>query len=357
MGDFACWTRLAFLKLALLFGLSGCVIYPDPVGPVIDANELQLSSNNARMVVDALLLDAAAVNGMPATYYEATVAGFNFVDDQCALYFDQLFFLNRRKDAIKNALNSFNQTTNAILAVTDAKTLTMAIVAQAFGLATSMVDIVSGTFLYELPPSATLKFVESTRSAYRIGAASIKRDINNPAEAYHQIQSYLALCQPPTIEAMLSRHIANASGVPVSDGPSGQVNVVTTSSPTVDELNAVQATLRSSQQTLPPIVQREPRGGAINTYERNNMSVATITGLQRALCFTDPDGILGPQTREALSRFMEGAGIPRTDLPDTGILQSDITQPKVGQLIESENTASLCAGAGNDPFRLGESSR
>jgi hypothetical protein len=356
MGNFACWSRLAFLKLALLYGLFGCVAYPSPVGPVIDANKLVLSSENARMIVDALREDASMMNGRPASYYEATVAGFNFVDGQCATYFNDLFYLNRRKEALKSALSSFNQTTNAILAATDAKTLTMAIVAQAFGLATNMVEIVSGTYLYELPPSATLRFVESTRSAYRIGAAAIKSDINSPAEAYQQIQSYLALCQPPTIEAMLSRHIANATSLPVSDGPSGQVNVVTTSSPTVDEMKAVQATLRSSRQPLPPVVQRGPNDNAINPYERT-MSVATITRLQRALCFEDPDGILGPETREAFSKFLSGAGIPRSDILDTGILQSDMTQEKVGQLIESSNTASLCAPVNGDPFKLGESFR
>jgi hypothetical protein len=336
-----------------LFGLAGCVPYPNPVGPVIDANKLVLSSSNARTIVDALRQDASALNGRSATYYEAAVAGFNFVDDQCAIYFDQLFYLNRRKDALKNALTSFNQTTNAILAVTDAQTLTMAIVAQAFGLATNLVEIVSGTYLYELPPSATLKFVDSTRSAYRIGAAAIKSDINSPAETYHQIQSYLALCQPPTIEAMLSRHIANATGVPISDGASGQVNVITASSPTVDEMTAIRATLRSSQQALPEIVQHKPNAGAISAYERT-MGVATITRLQRALCFEDPDGVLGPETREAFSKFLNGAGISRNDVHETGILRSDITQPKVGELIESTDATAVCTIVGGDLAKLGE---
>ena len=322
------------------------------VAPVIDKNEIIKSSSDAKAIIDALKRDAAISNGSSNDYYLATVAGFNFVDDQCATYFDKLFHLNRQKNALKSGLNSFNRTTNAILAITNASTLSMTIVAQAFGITSELVDIVAGTYLYELPPSATLSFVKQTRIAYRRGAENIKAQINSPAVAYRQIQAYLSLCQPPTIEAMLSKHVANVAGIPQTND--GEVNVLVTSAPTADALPAVEQFLQSSFDVLNTPNQPSPgktggNGLQLTSFEAS-LTKEVVVSFQAALC-VETDGVWGAATRAALVEFFNGTGSPRPDIAQTGLKGND----DLIKLREAVALHPVCNnGEHNSAFQLGQ---
>ena len=85
----------------------------------------------------------------------------------------------------KSGLAAGAQTTAAILAVTGATTATMNIVAQAFGLSILGTDLVAGTYLYRLPPSATQMFVSKLQTAYRRGAAAKRSEISTPTSALY----------------------------------------------------------------------------------------------------------------------------------------------------------------------------
>lgn len=158
-------------------------------------------------------------------------AGFNFVDDQCRSYFDNLFFLQRRRDEFKSGLAASAATTATILGVTNATVPTLTIVAAAFGLASSATDIVAGTYLYTQPPAITQGFVERLQLAYRAGAANNRALINTPTSAYYQIQRYLNLCLPPTIEAEITRQISSSSAVFVPSGAGAFFDVQSVGAP------------------------------------------------------------------------------------------------------------------------------
>lgn len=183
------------------------------ISSVLSADQVEVASNNTHAILYALGTDTGLVPRSPGYWYLVSEAGFNYVDDRCSEYFYSLFRLNRRREAFKSGLNAFGTTTNAVLQATGATAVSMTVVAQAFGLATVMTDVVAGTYLYQLPPATTREFVSKIMSAFREGVALRNAEINSPTAAYHVIQDYLSLCLPPTIEAQLETHVAKAAAV------------------------------------------------------------------------------------------------------------------------------------------------
>ena len=212
-------TGPARLLICALLAVSLCGCVTDQAqgpNPILSGAAANQAHTNKEILLQALQADA----GGSGDWYEVAEAGFNFVDDQCRAYFDELFFLDRGKDQLKSGLAAAGQTTSAILAVTGAAKPSLAIAAQAFGFAISGADIASGTYLYRLPPATTLGFVEKLQLAYRDAALRNRRVINSPTSAYYAVQRYLNLCLPPTIEAEITKQIAStrAFSVPTAGG-------------------------------------------------------------------------------------------------------------------------------------------
>ena len=136
------------------------------ISPVLDVASVKTAASNQREIIDALQADAGSDQTNP-TFYAVAQAGFNYVDDQCNAYFDEMFFLDRGRSQLKSGLAAASATTAAILGVTNASTLSMSIVASAFGFASNATDIVSGTYLYSLPPAATQGVVVKLQKAFR----------------------------------------------------------------------------------------------------------------------------------------------------------------------------------------------
>ncbi|WP_156634181.1 hypothetical protein [Methylobacterium sp. Leaf113] len=199
--------------------------------PIIDANSVQVASANTNLVVAALSRDAGSLPGEPIDYYLVALAGFNYVDDQCRQYFDELFFINRGREQAKSGLAAAAQTTAAVLGVTGASATSLAVVAQAFGFSISATDVIAGTYLYSLPPATTQGFVQKLQSAFRDGAAQRRAAINSAPAAYYVIQRYLELCLPPRIEAEITKQISAAGAVDVRRGNGALFSLETVSVP------------------------------------------------------------------------------------------------------------------------------
>lgn len=227
----------------LAVGLGGCFDKRFGPDPVIVAASVETSTDNQIRILTALAKDANVEPNRPLFWYEVTQAGFNYIDDQCTIYFRELFFLNRDKDQIKAGLAAAGATTAAILGVTGASAKSIAVVAQAFGLASISTDLIAGTYLYQMPPATAQGFVKEMQLAYRSGAYTRRTLINSPSTSYHALQDYLSLCLPPTIEAQIADHIAKARVVAdpatSTSGPSFGLNVVTPPPMTRPELRAV----------------------------------------------------------------------------------------------------------------------
>jgi hypothetical protein len=283
------------------------------ISPTLNAASVTQSSNDRQLVMAALQADAGFGSAITPGWFEVTLAGLNYVDDQCMIYFDQLFKLNRRRDAIKSALSSFDQTTAAILHATGATALTMNIVAQVFGLGSRITDVVAGTYLYQLPPATTLRFVEETLHAYKIKVNSERGQINSAAAAYSYIRGYLNLCLPATIEGSLVNHVGGAKAVARNDG-AGSIAVQVTTDNSALVLSTM---LENSQASVMGVGDQGTRVG-LNSYERDQVTSSHWRSVQRTLCIPI-DGVPGKATHQAIADYFEGRGQPSPDLLVTGI--------------------------------------
>lgn len=193
---------------------------------------MEAASANKLQLLRALAQDASIGGERASDWYYIAEAGFNFIDDQCRTYFDELFFLDRRAERIKTGLVVADKTTAAILAVTGATTPTMNIVAQAFGFAVHATDLIAGTYLYRLPPATTQGFVTKMQSAYRRGASRNRMQIDSPTAAYHSIQRYLDLCLPPRIEAEIAKQISGTTArAVIGDGSTVDIETGSVTAP------------------------------------------------------------------------------------------------------------------------------
>ena len=210
---------ISLLTGYLALGLAGCAdtSLRTGINPVLDVASVQSAAANQAMIVDALAADAGSPSTDPEYYYRAAEAGFNYVDDQCSAYFDYMFFFDRRRNELKSGLATAGATTGAILGLTNASTMSLAIVASAFGFASNATDIVAGTYVFA-HPSETKMMVEKFQKAFRDAAFANRAGINSRSSTYYMVQRYLSLCLPPTIEAEIARQIGATT---VAWGPAG----------------------------------------------------------------------------------------------------------------------------------------
>jgi hypothetical protein len=316
-----------------MLGLTGCVGLDQRTGPnpVIDGAAAYNATGNKALLLTALARDAGYRDGELVDYYNVAEAGFNYVDDQCRDYFDQLFFLNRGREQAKSGIAAAGQTTAAILGVTGATTASLAIVAQAFGLASATTDIVAGTYLYALPPATTQGFVERRQAAFRDAAAQNRARINTPSSAYYFIQRYLNLCLPPSIEAEITKQISATTVVPVSTGGSGALftletiseptmpvgrPVVRPSAPPAGSLVSRPAAEPARRFVGPgPVARDEARRERVSKVVETvpvapasrpkDLDTFFIRQVQAALCVSPADGSLGDPTRRAIQTYLQ----------------------------------------------------
>lgn len=337
--------------LAVIACLSACSTadgYYGGLAPVLDAADVERAASHRARLLDALVRDAG-YGGKSVDWYDVTIAGYNYVDDSCSQYFDRLFKLQRKRDAARSAISVIGQTTNAVLAVTGAAQLTMAVVAQAFGLSSSLTDIAAGTYLYQLPPAPTMQFVKKLAAAYRDGTARQRQEIAaSPTVAYSHIRAYLDLCLPAGIEAQLIEHIGAATAAAKADPDSSGVTLTVASIRSAEVVRALQAP-PSPLTPLPP----SPRPTPDSTYE-SLLAPVVVKRIQRTLCLT-PDGKLGPETRAAIKEFYRGRGEERPDLDKTGVTEEDVR--RLEKLAELAGYKDCTARKVKSAFEVGNLSR
>lgn len=338
----------SFIALLLLSGCQGGDGAAFGPSPVLSGAEVRTSADNRALILASLTRDAAGPAGGSVSWYEVTRAGFNFVDDQCTTYFNTLFKLRRKDDALKSGLTAFNATSNAILGVTGSSILTMTAVAQAFNLSYKLSDIHSDTFLYNLPPSDTSEFVRKMQRAYRDGVALKPALIANPTESYHQIQEYLSLCLPQTIEARLVEHVADARAEPTVGRSGAEVGVIVGSATSATEKARLER-IASAGTRLPTVTPPPSVAGHINPFEMQ-LGPSEIGAIQEALC-VKVDRAWGAGTRAALVEFYDGAGDPRPWIAQSGITGSDMVK-----LREAMRASPRCnaPNAHKSAFELGK---
>jgi hypothetical protein len=362
------YTRPHFFGLLLPIAALGCNQLGLRTGPtpVLDPAAVKIASSNQTLIINALADDASDsgvfIDGTDR-YYRIAEAGFNYVDDQCQAYFDQLFFIDRGRSQIKSGLAAAGATTAAILGLTNASTLSMAIVASAFGFASNATDILAGTYLYSLPPATTQGLVTKLQDAYRDQALKMRAEINTPTAAYHHVQSYLALCLPPRIEAEVVNTVSAAS-VNVVKGGSGSTFSVGSGGPPVNNIRPI-VLLNSAQKPLPATNPKPPNQLPPAVFNDNEWFISQSSGdiiqIQKTVCVAHPDGILGgvdSPTRLNIVAFFDGLGKPRPDINELGKGLTAKDKDKLDDAFVHTTNKEGCLDAGfKDAKMVGERSQ
>jgi len=233
-------TRYSRVPVRCIVGLRSDAAYGP--SPVMNYESVKQSSYNYAKTRDAFVVRAGYSLGRSPQWYEATRAGFDYVDEQCDAYLAALYRLRRDRDSTKSQIQSFGITTTAILGFTEALPKTILITAAAFGLAAQATDNASSALLFAMDPSDIQTLVKSPTDAYRAGADTQQMNYTTSNAAIEGIRGYLKLCLSVSIEAQVKAalqgtlHVSRTTtfGVPA-------LNRVQTASP-----NAVGVALTSN---------------------------------------------------------------------------------------------------------------
>jgi hypothetical protein len=223
---------MKFLRvLVCLPALTGCAAFegwenrygPDPSLPV---EKVRLSTDRQLSIMDEFYRTANCEVQNTECAYAITLAGFNFIDEQCDAYLHELFVLDKGRDRWKAGLQAADKMSNAVLATVTVSKTTMAIVAQSFGLSSQLLDVATDSYLYKTNPGTILHVVAELQRSYRDSTEKNKHLLVSQPAIYSQIRGYLRLCLPPTIESKIENALAKATGVSGNEsvGDSGKTS-------------------------------------------------------------------------------------------------------------------------------------
>lgn len=152
--------------------------------------------------------------------YPVVVAGMNFIDAQCDQYLRSLFVIENSVNPTVSSVNASNMVSNAVLNASEASRLTMAIVAQAFGLTAQLTSSLSSVYLFGGGQSnAIINLVRKMQQEYKATVYDRRDDIRSLPAAHSVIRGYLQLCLPVNIKASVANAIEIA---PVLAAPARQ---------------------------------------------------------------------------------------------------------------------------------------
>ncbi|SEB22649.1 hypothetical protein [Variovorax sp. YR216] len=200
-------------------------------GAELRSSEVATYATNQTAAIDALR-EAAGEPPAPAAIanWDAIInAGMDFSDSKCEAYMHALFRLNRDRRTTVAQIGLLGGATAGVMAAAQAAAKEVAIVAIAFGLASSTVDNLSSNLLYELDPSSVRTLVKTMQETYRqeLGTGYTTR----PA-ALTAIRRYATLCVPASIEAEVNLSVKRAQPGATKGRPDeGQPPTVTNAIP------------------------------------------------------------------------------------------------------------------------------
>ena len=186
------------------------------------AEEVAQTASRQMLVLDGLR-NASGLQELPSikspNWYLIAVAGYNYVDEKCDAYLQDVFIAERQRDRTTGALDLIGAATGAVLvAALDKRRASLdaiAITAQAFGLSSQLIKTFANSYLYNVPSTVVYDKVTGLRAAYRAKVdtdqAGLGGGIRSPTAAYQSIRSYLSICMPDSIDAAIHAVVANST--------------------------------------------------------------------------------------------------------------------------------------------------
>jgi hypothetical protein len=206
---------------------------PDPALP---ATEVSSVSSNQTQVLKFIIQDAreaAESIGKPAdgkptglSWFDVTEWGFNIGRQDCEVYLNSLFRMNREKQRNDSVLTALSTATAGILTAATNGQKALSIAAAAFGMTTALNDALFQSFLYTESPGLVANKVKEAQDAYKATIEKNQFDtnshnnINSAADAYNAIRGFYHICLPQSIEGMLLQAVANTEAKTSDPGTS-----------------------------------------------------------------------------------------------------------------------------------------
>jgi hypothetical protein len=152
--------------------------------------------------------------GSPDWKY-VTQAGLVEVDIQCDRYLAALFSFDREQRAGRQVLTAAGAGTAAIMGLTGAAGVSIALVAAAFGLAANVFDAGVNSVLYTVSPTAVRAVAARGRQAYIAGIQW--NEVKSRPVMMSVVQGYLSQCTPGTIQSNIENAATGAPSVSSSN--------------------------------------------------------------------------------------------------------------------------------------------
>jgi hypothetical protein len=186
--------------------------------PAIQATEFSSVTSNQWTVLNYLERAAGftATDGTlarqmgPADWIEVAEWGFNVGRQDCEIYMDTLFRLNREKGRNDNILVGLSTAAAAIVTGTTTAQKPLSILAAIFGLSVVVNDAVFQSYLYTQAPGLVSKKIADLQDEFRNSVVSGKVVINSSASAFYAVQTYYSICLPHSIEGVLLQTVADS---------------------------------------------------------------------------------------------------------------------------------------------------
>ncbi len=155
----------------------------------------------------------------PALWAEIAQMGFNIGRQDCEIYMDTLFRLNREKGRNDNIIAAAATAAAAIVTGTTTAQKPLSILAAVFGLSIAVNDAIYTSYLFTQAPGLVSKKVSDLQEVFRNSVVTGQVQITNAASAYYAIQSYYRICLPHSIEGVMLQAIADATPTPPPQAP------------------------------------------------------------------------------------------------------------------------------------------
>lgn len=262
-------------------------------------------------------------------------AGVGEVDLLCDQYIAALYNFNRDQQAAREGLTAAGATTAAILGLTGAAGVTIALVAASFGLAASLFDAGVNSVLFSVSPDAVRSIAQRGRQAYLAGITW--KEVTTRPRMMIVVQGYLTQCSPAAIEANINNAATGAPSVANSNADIA-LKAAAMAAPSAtfvqDPRVWMNRPLTKGGSETPPPVPGPELAPNLEPGERFITIRDEVRRLQRALG-SGPDGDLGKydaaklsNTRADLAAFQAGvarAGKP----PNTATQGSGLVDDKI----------------------------
>jgi hypothetical protein len=190
---------------------------PDPTLPADQVNTVIVGQVQvlAYLAQGSGLAQTDAATGKyivtPDQWIRVAEWGFNVGRQDCEVYLDNLFRMNREKQRNDSVLAALATGAAAVLTGTNAGVKSLSIVAAAFGLSIAVNDAVFQSYLFTESPGLIANKVKDLQDAYRDSIEQNATKITTADAAYSAIQGYYHICLPQSIEGTLLQAVANTT--------------------------------------------------------------------------------------------------------------------------------------------------